>query len=106
MIADTVKIHLDSITGICEKYGVKSLYLFGSATSESFAPLSDLDFLIDYFKDPEGLPEAPFDYFDILFSLQRITGKKIDLVVKDALRNPYFIKSVEENKVLIYEKRN
>ena len=106
MIADSVKNNLDSITRICEKYAVKSLYLFGSGADNSITASSDLDFLIDYFKDAEGLPKAPFDYFDVLFSLQDITGKKIDLVVKDALRSSYFKKNLDATKVLIYEKGN
>jgi len=106
MIAPIVENNLDSITNACKKYRVKSLYLFGSATNESFTKESDLDFLVEYFKDVQGLPQAPFDYFDLLFSLQAITGKKIDLVVKKAVRNSYFKKSLEEQKVLIYEERN
>ena len=106
MIASIVKNNLSPITEACKKYKVKSLYLFGSATSENFTQESDLDFLIEYFKDAEGMPEAPFDYFDFLFSLENITGKKIDLVVKEAVRNSYFKKSLEEQKILIYEQRN
>jgi uncharacterized protein len=106
MVAKIVEDNLLSIRDICERFGVKSLYLFGSAADNSLKQSSDLDFLVDYFKDLEGLPKAPFDYFDVLFSLQKITGKKIDLVVNDALRNSYFIDSVNENKVLIYEKRD
>ncbi|MEO5941981.1 MAG: nucleotidyltransferase domain-containing protein [Ferruginibacter sp.] len=103
---NNIKHNLISINQVCEKYGVKSLYLFGSATDNSFTEKSDLDFLIDYFKDEEGLPKEPFDYFDILFSLESITGRKVDLVVKDAVRNSYFIKSLNKSKVLIYEKGN
>ena len=106
MIAESVKNNLNNITNICEKYRVKSLYLFGSGTNKSFTTHSDLDFMIDYFKDAEGLPLEPFDYFDVLFSLESITGKKVDLVVKDAIRNSYFKKSLDASKVLIYEKRN
>jgi len=106
MIADIIKNNLVSIHGICEKFGVKSLHLFGSAADNTLTSKSDIDFLVDYFKDSEGLPKAPFDYFDILFSLENITGKKVDLVVKDALRNSYFINSFNNNKVLIYEKRD
>ena len=106
MIADSVKNNLDSIARICEKYAVKSLYLFGSGADNSITTSSDLDFLIDYLKDAEGLPKAPFDYFEALFSLQDITGKKIDLVVKDAVRNSYFKKNLDATKVWIYEKGN
>jgi hypothetical protein len=94
------------ITDACEKYQIKSLYLFGSATTNNFTVKSDLDFLVDYFKDDEGLPKAPFDYFDFLFSLEKITGRKVDLVVQDAVRNSYFKKEMDLQKVLLYEQRN
>ena len=106
MIAEIVENNLNFIKEACKKYKVKSLYLFGSATTENFTPQSDLDFLVDYFKDAEGLPEHPFDYFDFLFLLENITGKKVDLVVSEAVRNSYFKKSMEAQKILIYEQRN
>jgi predicted nucleotidyltransferase len=106
MIATIIKNNLNPISEVCKKYKVKSLYLFGSATTAFFTAQSDLDFVVEYFKDAGGLPEHPFDYFDLLFSLEAITGKKGDLVVKDAIRNSYFKKSLEERKVLIYEQRN
>lgn len=98
--------NLTQINNACIKYHIKSLYLFGSATTDNFTKESDLDFLVDYFKDAEGLPKAPFDYFDFLFSLEEITGRKVDLVVKDAVRNSYFKKEMDKQKVLLYEQRN
>ena len=98
--------NLSKINDACIKYHIKSLYLFGSATTANFSKESDLDFLVDYFKDAEGLPKAPFDYFDFLFSLEEITGKKVDLVVVDAVRNSYFKKEMNKQKVLLYEQRN
>jgi uncharacterized protein len=98
--------NLSQINDACVKYHIKSLYLFGSATTNNFTKESDLDFLVDYFKDAEGLPKAPFDYFDFLFSLEEITGRKVDLVVKDAVRNSYFKKEMDKQKVLLYEQRN
>lgn len=106
MIAAIVENNLSSIKEACKKYKVTSLYLFGSATTKDFTSQSDLDFLVEYSKDAEGLPEYPFDYFDFLFLLENITGKKIDLVVKEAVRNRYFKKTIEDQKVLIYEQRN
>jgi uncharacterized protein len=102
MIAPVVECNIEKIKATCEKHGVKSLYLFGSATTGDFTTESDLDFLVEYLKDAEGMPQASFDYFDLLFSLQDITGKKIDLVVKEAVRNSYFKKAMEEQKILIY----
>jgi len=106
MIASVVQNNLLPIKEACKKYKVKSLYLFGSATTQDFTSQSDLDFLVDYSKDAEGLPEYPFDYFDFLFLLENITGKKVDLVVNDAVRNSYFKKAMDAQKVLIYDQRN
>ena len=94
MTAKSVNNNLEATTCVCEKYGVKPLYLFGSRADNFISTLSDLDFFIDYFKDAEVLPKAPFDYFNVLLSLQDITGKKIDVVVKDALKNSYFKKKL------------
>ena len=84
MTAKKVNNNLEATTCVCEKYGLKPLYQFGSRADNSITASSDLDFLIDYFKDAKVLPKAPFDYFNVLLSLQDITGKKINLVVKDA----------------------
>ena len=97
---------LHKISDACLKYQIKTLHLFGSATMESYTPESDLDFLVDFFKDAEGLPKTPFDYFDFLFLLEDITERKVDLIVKDAVRNSYFKKTMEKQKVLVYEQRS
>jgi predicted nucleotidyltransferase len=97
-----VQNNLDRITEICRLQQVKSLYLFGSAATETFRAGSDVDFLIEYKRDKEGLPLAPFDYFDFLFALEDIVGLKVDLVVKEALRNKYFIESMNKGKILLY----
>lgn len=101
MIA-VVANNMGKIIEACKKHRVKSLYLFGSAVTGSFNSKSDLDFLIDYHKDKEGLPVASFDYFDFLFFLENLTGKKVDLVVKDAVRNRFFKDSIDKEKVLLY----
>ena len=98
--------NLNQINDACIKFHIKTLHLFGSATTEDFNNDSDLDFLVEYFKDAEGLPKEPFNYFDFLFSLEEITGRKVDLVVKDAVRNSFFKKEMEKQKVLLYEQRN
>ena len=100
---NVVKNNLPQIIDVCKKYQVKSLYLFGSAATDNFKKNSDVDFLIEYSRDAEGLPLQPFDYFDVLFELENITRTKVDLLVKEAMRNAYFIQSVEKQKILIYE---
>lgn len=92
----------NKIVDACKKYKVKSLYLFGSAVTENYKHSSDIDFLIDYHKDKDGLPVASFDYFDFLFFLENLTGKKVDLVVSDAVRNKFFKDRIDKEKILLY----
>lgn len=83
---------------------VKSLYLFGSATNKTnFNENSDLDFLVKFIKRADGLPLGGYDYFDLLFKLEEITGKKIDLVAEERIQNKYFLKMVSREKIKIYE---
>ena len=101
-----LELNIDKIKKACERYHVKNLYAFGSAVSGRFTNESDVDFLVEYFKDEEGLPKEPFDYFDLLFSLEEIIGRKVDLVVADAVRNIYFKRVMDNQKILLYEERN
>jgi len=103
-MVDAVKNNLEAIYDACKKYHVESLYLFGSgARGEEYNLESDLDFIFQYKKDNEGLPLYPFDYFDLLFTLEKITGKKVDLVAEEKIKNKYFIERVNKEKISIYE---
>lgn len=93
------KYKLD-VTTLCKKYKVDSLYAFGSVLSNKFKDESDIDFLVS-FKSIELLDYAD-NYFDFLFSLENLFNRNIDLITEKSLSNPYFIKSVNKNKQLIY----
>jgi uncharacterized protein len=101
MIKD-VQNNLEKIKAACQEHGVISLYLFGSAATGEANAASDIDFLIKYKRDDNGLAAAAFDYFDFLFLLEDITGRKVDLVVNEAVHNKYFIQQVDKQKLLIY----
>lgn len=51
----------------------------------------------------EGLPVGNFDYFDLMFRLEQITGRKIDLVPERKIRNKYFLKSIIDDRIKLYE---
>ena len=42
------------------------------------------------------------NYFDLKYSLQDLFGREVDLVEEQTIRNPYFRKSVDSTKQLIY----
>lgn len=99
-----VSQNLDAIIALCKKMQVTSLYLFGSAVhAKDFKKDSDIDFLLKYQRDQEGLPVAAFDYFDLLFSLEQLTGRKVDIVVEDSIKNPFFRQQVDKEKIKLYE---
>ncbi len=78
-----IKDNIDEIKRLCEKMQVQSLYLFGSASNEKrFTKKSDLDFLCQFKKDEQGLSISGYDYFDLMFDLEKITGKKLTWLLK------------------------
>ncbi|GAA4311929.1 nucleotidyltransferase domain-containing protein [Compostibacter hankyongensis] len=103
-MVNIVKNNLDAIIQTCKELQVSSLYLFGSATREKdFNQESDLDFLYSFKKDETGLPQTTYDYFDLLFRLEKILDKKVDLVAEERILNKYFLETVNKEKVKLYE---
>ena len=95
---------MEALHNLCRKYNVSTLYLFGSATSNKFTESSDLDFLIT-FGDIPILDYADY-FFDFMHDLEDLFNRKIDLLTEQSLTNPYLIKSINQNKQLIYDRRD
>ena len=103
-MVSVVKDHIEEIKRLCQKMQIQSLYLFGSGSNEGrFTQKSDLDFLFKFKKDKQGLSLSGYDYFDLMFDLEKITGKKIDLVAEEKIKNKYFLSRINEEKIKIYE---
>ena len=75
-------------------FGVKNIGLFGSFIRGDQTPDSDIDILIEF--TPE---KHTFDNFmDVAFLLEKILGRKVDLVTPEALSphiGPHILKEVE-----------
>ena len=98
----TVTDKIPQIVMLCKKYRVAKMYLFGSAVKQNdFSENSDIDFLFS-FKNDVTLEEYADNYFDLMYDLEELFKRKIDLVSEKTLSNPYFINSVEQTKQLIY----
>ncbi len=84
---------------------VKSLYLFGSGVrNDDLNKESDFDFLFTFKNDKDGNLLPPYyDYFDLMFELEKITGRKIDLVAEERITNQYFLNRISKEKIKIYE---
>lgn len=88
------------LTELCHSLSVRRLELVGSAAREDFHPeSSDIDVLIEF----EG-NHALFDrYFELKFGLESIFGRKVDVIQREAITNPYLRATLEQDRIAIYE---
>ena len=87
-----------SVEALCRKYHVARLEVFGSAADGSFDPVhSDVDFLVEFLPDHDLGPGLA-QYFDFQAALKELLGRKVDLVMSSAMRNPYFIREVNRTR--------
>ena len=97
-----VAARTDDLQRICLRYHVLRLDLFGSAASgDHHAEDSDLDFVVEF--QPVAFNAYADSYFGLLEALEQLFGRPVDLVVGSAIKNPYFLQSVEETRVPVYE---
>lgn len=96
-----IEAHQTALDELCRRYHVRRLELFGSVASGVFKPeSSDIDFLVEF--DPDYSKQAFDDYFGLHEDLERLFGRKVDLVCANALRNPFFIEDVNKSRRLLY----
>ena len=86
---------------ICRQYGVRRLELFGSAAREDYDHAeSDLDFLVEF--DPHQTQRAFENYFGLREDLASLFDRPIDLVMDNAVRNPYVRAEIDRDRTLLY----
>jgi predicted nucleotidyltransferase len=92
---------IEELKRLCLTYKVKYMYVFGSVCTDNFNENSDIDILIA-FDNVISLEEYSDNYFELHYKLQDLFGRNIDLLTEKSLSNPYFIKSLDLTKQLIY----
>ena len=91
----------EQLEALCRQHRVQRLEVFGSAVDGTFKPeSSDLDFLVEFVPLSPG--EHYESYFGLWEGLQALFGRKVDLVEAQVMRNPYFIRRVNESRRLVY----
>jgi len=101
-----IEQHRAEIEAICRKYGVAKLELFGSAArGEDFDPAtSDVDFFYEF--DPKTYDSHPINlvdrYFGTIEGLEKLLGKKIDMVSTKHARNRFFLESADRHRITLY----
>jgi predicted nucleotidyltransferase len=96
-----VERHRTELAGLCRRFRVQRLELFGSAAGGQFDPArSDLDFLVEFQPLAEG--EHADAYFGLREGLEALFARSIDLVMTRAIRNRYFLEAIAPTRTLMY----
>ena len=91
--------NISEIRMICDQQHIQSLFAFGSVCSERFNETSDIDLLVSF--KPLDFGDYADNFFQTADMFEKIFNRPVDLVTEKSLKNPYFIKSVNQTKVLI-----
>jgi uncharacterized protein len=96
--------NLERMKKYCQEFDVEKLHAFGSITSKNFTGESDIDLLVKF----KNIPCEKYadNYFRLHELFELIFKRKVDLVTENSLSNPYFIKSINQTKTLLYEGKN
>ena len=88
-ILQTLAARREDLTGM----GVKSMAIFGSVARDEARPDSDVDVLVTFRKNGETFS----NYMECKFYLEDLFGRKVDLVMKGAIKKrlkPYILGEV------------
>ena len=77
-ILTKIRQHFDEV----KAYGVKKIGLFGSFVRLSENAKSDIDILVEFDRGAKTFD----NYMDLKFFLEKLFDRKVDLVIKDALK--------------------
>ena len=97
-----IEMNLQRIFDLCRRHRVRSLSVFGSILTDRFTYNSDVDLLVDFDTTDHEKWDYVANYFDFQASLEKLFGRKVDLVVAKGLKNKYFIQNLNRTKQLIY----
>lgn len=87
------------IANFCRRWKVVELALFGSVLRDDFSPDSDVDILVTF------APQAEISLFDMAqmqIELQALFNRPVDILEKDALRNPYRKREILSTAQVVY----
>ena len=95
-----VSSNLSQIQTLMRKYGVISAYLFGSAAKNSMSDDSDVDLIVSF--DPKlNYTEYGNNYFQLIYDLQDLLNRNVDLVAEETITNPYLLQSINNSKIVV-----
>jgi predicted nucleotidyltransferase len=95
-----VKSNLAQIKALMIQYGVVRAHLFGSAATGNMTESSDIDFLVSFNPDL-SYTDYGNNYFELIYSLQNLLKKDVDLIAEETITNPYLLQSINKQKIAV-----
>ncbi len=95
-----VKDNLQQIKEAMRTYGVTKAYLFGSAATDNMNNNSDVDFLVSFREDLSYTLYGD-NFFSLLYALQDILKKDVDIIAEETISNPYLLQRINSQKILV-----
>lgn len=90
-----------AVADLCRRSGVKRLEVFGSATRDDFDVVSsDVDLLVEFDNTAQQSLSA---FFDLKDALEQIFSRPVDLVMPNAVRNPYVRAAIDRDRQVFYD---
>ena len=94
-----LQIEPKPIADFCQRWKITEFALFGSILRADFRPDSDVDVLVTF---ESGAPWTLWDLSRMRAELQALFGREVDLVEKQALRNPFRRRAILSEHRVIY----
>ncbi|CAA7615911.1 nucleotidyltransferase family protein [Magnetospirillum sp. SS-4] len=78
-VVERLRRHAD----ILERFGVRSLALFGSVVRDEAKPTSDIDLMVDFHP---GQPGGLFRFVELKHALEGLLGRPVDLITSGNIK--------------------
>ncbi len=94
---EALDVTWEALAGVCERFRVRELSVFGSVARGQARPGSDVDLLVVF---EEGARVTLFTLIDLQSELSGLLGRSVDLVPKNGLKRALRTEVLAEAQVL------
>jgi len=98
MKLENIDLPAEQIAAFCQKWKIDEFSVFGSVLRDDFRPDSDIDLLVSF----EPGVTWGMKLFDMRREIEQLLGRRVDLVTKKALTNPFRRREILTTRRVVY----
>ncbi|WP_369408202.1 nucleotidyltransferase family protein [Leptolyngbya ohadii] len=99
LVRERVRASAEEIAEFCQRWKIVEFALFGSVLRDDFRPDSDIDVLVTFAAEDTLTWD---DLMKMQEEIEALFGRKVDLVRKKYLKNPYRRHEILKTQKVIY----